>query len=245
VAVTGGDVGMGALTGAIAGGIGWGVGWVNENYLDRALSNFTVATFSGSLGGGIGSVLQGGDFWEGARYGAIGAAIGTGIAGISGIVRTLSEKWRRPPVEISPKLPDSLATDLEEVAKLNTRNVWWKNGMHAWHAGSNAAIASRLGPLAAPFQWLAGLYHELPFDWESFKAEQEYQGTVNHFLDSFTDIVANTYGIVIGNLFGSNTSIPLATITGNYIPGPGETDRRFGGNGPYKGNPFAAWGAYP
>jgi hypothetical protein len=78
-AVSGGDIGMGALTGAIAGGVGFGVGWFNQEYLKSVIPEFWTTTFSGSLGGGIGAELQGGDFWEGAAFGAMGAGIGAGI----------------------------------------------------------------------------------------------------------------------------------------------------------------------
>ena len=126
---------------------------------------------------------------------------------------------------------------------------WWKNGMHGWHAGSNAAIAARLGVLALPFQWLAGLFHELPLDWKSFRAEQHNQGTINHFLDSLTDIVANTYGMTMGILISPRSAGNFAALTGNYIPGPGDPDPavKHGGGGThtYRGNPVDAWGQYP
>src|SRR2546422_696357 len=78
-AVTGGDVGMGALTGAIAGGIGWWVGWFNHEVLKDSLNDFSVSVIGGRLGGGARAELQGGDFWEGAAYGAAGAAAAHGL----------------------------------------------------------------------------------------------------------------------------------------------------------------------
>lgn len=70
--------------------------------------------------------------------------------------------------------------------------------MHAWHAESNAMRAQKLGIVGAPLIFASGLFHESPLDWESFKAEQEYQGTVNHVADSSMDIVANLVGMGIG-----------------------------------------------
>jgi hypothetical protein len=78
------------------------------------------------------------------------------IRGIPGAFRILSEKWVASPIKGCPKLPQTLSTDMREVTKLDTGNNWAKNGMKGWHAGSNAAIASRLGLLLSPIQWLGG-----------------------------------------------------------------------------------------
>ncbi len=96
--------------------------------------------------------------------------------------------------------------------------------------------------VGAPLILLGGIYHESPLDWESFKGEQHWQGTVNHVLDSVTDIGANVFGLGMGYLGGG---VDRATRWGNYIPGPGEPDPAFGGGGPYNGNPLDAWGQYP
>jgi len=87
-AITGGDIGMGALTGAIAVGIGFGIGRLTEGLIKNLgiqntgwgeLAELGGVTMGGSLGAGIGAELQGGDFWTGARYGAIGASMGYGL----------------------------------------------------------------------------------------------------------------------------------------------------------------------
>jgi len=120
------------------------------------------------------------------------------------------------------------------------------NGMHAWHAGSNAYLAEQLGLVGGPLVFLGGVIHETPLDWGSFWAEQKWQGTVNHFLDSVTDIGANTFGLAIGYFDPTGNAIEHAVQWGNHIPGPGEPDPAFGGGGgPYTGDPSDAWGHYP
>jgi hypothetical protein len=120
------------------------------------------------------------------------------------------------------------------------------NGMHSWHAGSNAHLSTRLGPVGSIFLWLAGLYHQT-FDIESFKGEQYWQGTTNHILDSLTDIVSNTFGILVGMLLSRHLAVHAASWLGNYIPGPGEPDVAFGGagmpygHGPRANEPRRAW----
>lgn len=169
------------------------------------------------------------DFFIGKDYGATWRAM-------------LTEKWVDGPT--GGKLPQSLADGLRGVGG-NVPGNAAANGMHAWHAGSNAHLANRLGLIGAPFIILGGIFHESPLDWSSFCAEQRYQGTVNHALDSATDIVANIFGLGVGYLMGSQ-GIDAAIKWGNYIPGPGEPDPAFGGvGGPYKGKPSAAWGQYP
>ena len=139
-------------------------------------------------------------------------------------------------------LPRSLANGLKEVSKDIPSNAA-ANGMHAWHAGSNAYAAQKLGLLGAPSILAAGIIHETPLDWGSFRAEERWQGTINHALDSATDIIANITGMTLG-YFG--VSPKDASNIGNYIPGPGEPDPAFGwGGGPYNGNPSNAWGQYP
>jgi hypothetical protein len=124
------------------------------------------------------------------------------------------------------------------------------NGMHSWYAGSNAHLSTRLGPVGSIFLWLAGLYHQT-FDIESFKGEQYWQGTTNHILDSLTDIVSNTFGILVGMLLPRHLAVHAASWLGNYIPGPGEPDVAFGGarmpygHGPRANDPHRAWGHYP
>jgi hypothetical protein len=118
--------------------------------------------------------------------------------------------------------------------------------MHAWHAGSNAALAKALGLLGAPLILLGGILHETPLDYQSFVTEHRFQGTLNHALDSLTDIGANVFGMGVGYIVPRGTAaIEAAVRFGNYIPGPGEPDPRFGGRGAYTGDPTLAWGQYP
>jgi hypothetical protein len=100
------------------------------------------------------------------------------------------------------------------------------------------------------------IFHETPLDWGSFMAEQsgvpnaagvrQYgQGTVNHVLDSITDMVANVFGMAVGYANPGMDSVNNAALWGHYIPGPGDPDPAMGGNHQYKGNPTDAWGPGP
>jgi hypothetical protein len=146
------------------------------------------------------------------------------------------------------RLPESLAHGIVNVRHSVPANANL-NGMHAWHAGSNAYFAQRFGLLGSGFIAYAGLFHESPLDSGSFQAEQDHQGTVNHFLDSITDIQANVFGMMIGylsNVMPETVGVDTAIKFGNYIPGPGEPDPEFGGTGrDYDGDPTDAWGQYP
>jgi len=157
-----------------------------------------------------------------------------------------SEPWVNGPT--GGFLPQSLADglwDVRRVVDAEAANAA-ANGMHAWHAGSNAYLQEQLGVGGVPIIFWGGVFHESPLDWGSFQAEQHWQGTVNHFLDSATDIVANVFGLATGVFLPESVSVGVAARVGNYIPGPGEPDPAFGGRGgPYKGNPTDAWGHYP
>lgn len=81
---------------------------------------------------------------------------------------------------------------------------------------------------------------------DPFQTEQESQGTVNHILDSFTDIIANTWGIILGLVLPRKIAVQATAITGNYIPGPGDPNPTgTPGAGGYHGRPSDAWGQYP
>lgn len=136
-------------------------------------------------------------------------------------------------------MPQSLADEMNNVRDMVPDNAH-ENGMHAWHAGSNAMLAEKLGILGAPLILAGGLFHETPLDWESWKAEEEWQGTVNHQIDSAMDIVSNVVGMGIG-YFGGDDAVQTAIDVGNHIPGPGDPDPAFGGAGGYQGNPSDAW----
>lgn len=136
-------------------------------------------------------------------------------------------------------LPRGTTADMWNIRKsinhLNPQN----NGMHAWHAASNAYLAQQYGLVGLPFVWTGGLLHETPLDWSSWCAELKYQGVINHFLDSMGDLFAN----VLGGLMGLGGFSPeTAGEVGNKIPGPGEPDPTFGGHGRgYQGHPSDAW----
>jgi hypothetical protein len=152
---------------------------------------------------------------------------------------SLFGRWVRGPT--GGFMPQKIADGLRDVGR-NVPESAAANGMHAWHAGSNAYLAKSFGLLGAPIILLGGLFHETPLDAGSFSAEQRFQGTVNHVLDSTTDVVANVFGMAIGYFGGS---VRNAIKWGNHIPGPGELDPAFGGGGPYQGTPSDAWGQYP
>jgi RHS repeat-associated protein len=102
-AVAGGDVGMGALAGAISAVVSFGVSQLNSpNVLADVygtgwgeLIGLGSYAAGGGLGGGFGSVLQGGDFLEGAKYGAISSST------IYGAMYFL--KWNNGPLAIDDK----------------------------------------------------------------------------------------------------------------------------------------------
>ncbi len=143
-------------------------------------------------------------------------------------------------------LPASLSKLIRQVRELepNLNEDWKKNGMHAWHAGTNALLVKKLGLIGAPFIAIGGVLHETPADWGSFSAEHSGQGYVNHFIDSVGDLVANVVGLATGVFVPStDLAVDVAIRIGDYVPGPGETDPRFGGGGAYHGNPMHAWGS--
>jgi len=153
-----------------------------------------------------------------------------------------TENWIEGPT--GGLMPESLAAGIDDVlATLPDSSV--ANGMHSWHSGSNAFLAQRLGLIGALAMFAGGIYHETPLDWRSFMGEQESQGSVNHLLDSLTDISANLFGMGVGYLDFTDDAVGHAVVWGNYIPGPGEPDPQFGGAGVYQGDPADAWGQYP
>lgn len=84
-AISGGNVGMGALTGAVSSAIGWGVGQAFGAIPNGGnWATFAGAVSGGALGGGVSAEIMGGNFAEGAAYGAAAAAAGwTMTQGIS------------------------------------------------------------------------------------------------------------------------------------------------------------------
>jgi RHS repeat-associated protein len=169
--------------------------------------------------------------------------IGVGALATVGL-DAATEQWVSTKGELDTSVEKAPASILKDLVYVRTRAhaiKAWENGWHAWHAGSNAAMAGR-GILSAIGSWVLGLYHETPFDTTSWKHEQHAQGTVNHLLDSTGDLVANTLGILLGLILPRRLAIPAAVRLGNYIPGP--TDPWRGKAGLYKGNPADNWGPY-
>jgi len=179
--------------------------------------------------------------------------MGLGALSMLGLKEIVAEKWdTQIGTSVNFKGPRTLAGDITNAeSTVYTMNPSGSssdpalNGMHSWHAATNAAVANRMGPFGAGLLWIGGVVHESPIDWGSFKAEQSAQGTVNHILDSLTDIVANTFGILLGFLLPKKWAVQAAAFLGNYIPGPGDPDPTGAGTGGYTGNPADAWGQYP
>jgi RHS repeat-associated protein len=248
-----------------------------------AKQNWYAGMIVSAVVGGTASVIGGGKFANGAAFGAFQYVVsnvptrtqlessplaGAGIAGKMMIDRVigenfgaawrsmLTEKWVNGPT--GGKLPESLANGMMDVVRSAPADAA-ANGMHAWHAGSNAYLAGKLGLIGAPALIAGGLFHESPMDWRSFMAEQSGvpdpatgvrqggQGTVNHILDSTMDIVANVFGMVSG--YANPGFVNFAVKWGNYIPGPGDPDPTMPGGGggthQYTGDPRAAWGPGP
>ena len=222
----------GDVIGAVVGGLS--LAFVAYGALQGSSGSPRQKVVSGQEGGNRGGLLSSiATFVIGENYGEAWRDMFAGRWSRGSSPRGLPTGW---------SLPKSLAEAMEALAGLLPGNAM-DNGMHAWHAGSNALAARKLGILGAPLIVLAGIVHETPLDWRSFKAEQKFQGTVNHFLDSVTDIGANLFGLAVGYVAGGS-AVGLATRWGNYIPGPGETDPAFGGDGAYEGSPSQAWGRY-
>ena len=181
--------------------------------------------------------------------------MGLGLLRIIGFRELAEDNWRTGNDQgtTGARMPESYARDMSITYERTwqvTEGTAARNGMHAWHASTNAISANRVGPVGVPFLILMGLYHESPADWGSFQAEQQNQGTVNHILDSLTDIVANIFGILIGLLIPRRWSVYVAALLGNQIPGPGDPDPTMAGHvgtGEYNThrNPTRAWGQYP
>lgn len=151
---------------------------------------------------------------------------GTGALSILGLKEVFTESWDRTggspgDATAALRLPGSLHQDVRNASARISADAY-KNGMHSWHAATNAAVAHRVGPVGVIPLFLAGVTHESPIDWGSFMAEQDSQGTLNHILDSLMDIVANIFGMLIGLLLPRAWAIEVAAVLGNHIPGPGD-----------------------
>jgi RHS repeat-associated protein len=163
-----------------------------------------------------------------ARSGSARDMLG-GFLSTFGLKEALFEKWTSGTT--GGKMPTSLVALMESVqttVSIDHPDAGL-NGMHAWHAGTNAVLSNKLGPIGALVVFLGGLFHESPFDRGSFGAEQTYQGTINHILDSGSDIIANVFGISMGLLLPKTWAEKISIKLGNQIPGPGDADPAFGG----------------
>jgi RHS repeat-associated protein len=237
-AITGGDVAMGALTGAISAAIGFGVSQFNIHVLDRLLSDFSVSVIGGGLGGGVGAELQGGDFWEGAAYGAAGAAAGSIMAGLPAAMKALFSKWKMVDgMTGSLKLPEEIGKLVADANTTGAEHAYdADHGMHGWHASANARVANKLGPLMAPFQWLGGFAHEF-FDYRGMRAEIGAQGVGRWIADSLGDIGANTLGMAAGYVLSPKHAGSIGRQIGYMVPGFSDPDPRGVGIGQrYKSN---------
>jgi len=211
------------------------------------LGNSAIASLLGlSSGSSSGSGAQGSSgagsgsspgFLESAADWVVGENGGEAWGDIWDCV-TGAEPWAGGPT--GGFMPQNLADDMAAVGGMVPADAG-DNGMHAWHAGSNAMLAEKLGILGAPLILAGGLFHETPLDWASWNAEEDFQGPVNHAIDSGTDIISNIVGMGIGYFDPSDDAIQHAIDVGNKIPGPGDPDPAFGGTGPYNGNPSDAW----
>lgn len=147
---------------------------------------------------------------------------------------TGEEEWASGPT--GGFMPQSLADEMDAVRQIVPEDAA-DNGMHAWHAGTNAMLADKLGIVGAPLILAGGLFHETPMDWNSWQAEEEFQGPVNHAIDSAMDIVSNVVGMGYGYLDPSDEAVQHAVDAGNEVPGPGDPDPAFGGDGAYQRRP--------
>jgi hypothetical protein len=99
------------------------------------------------------------------------------------------------------------------------------HGMHGWHASANARVASTLGLVLAPFQWLAGFAHEF-FDYGGIRAEISAQGVGRWFADSIGDIGANTLGMAAGYFVSPRHVGSFGRQLGYLVPGFSDPDPR-------------------
>jgi len=178
-----------------------------------------------------------------------------GIASLKllGLPSDLFQKW--VPSSSGGKVPGSAASVISDAAtseRMYNKGFENVNGHHGWHAGTNALAAYRYGlGLGSILQVSLGIAHEtIDFADNAIPAEYKNQGPYNMVFDSVTDIVSNTYGMFVGFLSSSDTSAAQFSITtGNWIPGPTDSDPNFIGDGStyiQRGrNPVKAWGQNP
>lgn len=260
---TGGEFRHGFIAGLATGAMG-------PSISAAAKQNWFAGMIIQALVGGTASELGGGKFANGAvaaaTFYALGSppsrsqlspsamAKGVGVAGKVVIDRVIGENYGKAWRDMlnfgawgKGKTGGVLSGELNKGVAESQQKAWAQtpspadNGMHAWHAGSNAYAAQKLGLIGAPIIALGGIYHETPFDWGSFSAEQSAQGTVNHAIDSVMDIVANMFGMTVGYVYPGVEGWDNAVKWGNRIPGPGDPDPHGKGGGGYAGNPSDAW----
>jgi len=222
------------------------------NWIRQNLPGLIAAPLAGLVDGAEGLGRATGRLFSGDKAGARKGLADAGAGGLSMV--GLADFFTGKPKDTGGlptqgNLPPTLSKELVDIQT----KVWDEhpdaatNGMHAWHAGTNAALANKLGPFGSIGVFLGGLWHESPLDAVSFRGEQNAQGTVNHIADSFMDIVANGFGIGVGLLLPRRWAINVSVRVGNQIPGPGDPDPTGHGGGLYRDNPHPSvnWGATP
>jgi hypothetical protein len=136
-------------------------GSVISDWVGKNLPGLFAAPLAGAI-----------DFVEGIGRGSIGLGTfngskissGFGLAGLGflrsfGLKEAFTEKWVGGTT--GGFLPESLKNEMDAVAYPSDAG---KNGMHAWHAGTNAALTHKLGSFGALFVFVGGLIHESPID---------------------------------------------------------------------------------
>ena len=209
-----------------------------------APANHRMGAFNG-IAGGIGGMINArslGDF-------------GRSMLQFAGLPSDLLSGWDKSSSGgMVPKSMQDVISDVggREAALVGGKNLCNVNGHHGWHAGTNAGISFNLGiglgiPLLAAF----GVGHEtIDFSKDAVPAEFRNQGLTNQVLDGITDVFANTFGTILGlGSFSYGNATGYAAKWGNWIPGPTDSDKSFGGDGStYAGrkyNASRAWGQNP
>ena len=252
----GGDF-VDGLVGSVAGSLGAGIaGGAPGGIIGRTLTAAAI--------GGTAAALTGGSFANGAISAAFSHLFGREGGRLNALAHDVAARlfgtvgdWRRIISSyFSGDTIDGMPRYIAEArdALINGPDypdgdiAGALNGHHPWHAGTNTMITQKVGLLGLPLLIAGGIYHETPFDPTWWTVEQVNQGTVNHLLDSAGDLVANTYGQILG-LFGPRdySTIKFAMRSGNYIIGPSDSDKGVAGGtgGTYRqagSNPLNGWG---
>ncbi|MCK4906309.1 MAG: C40 family peptidase, partial [Spirochaetes bacterium] len=135
--ISGGNVGYGALAGLIGSGIGV---LANQSGIPIIQEDFSSAVIGGAVGGGAGSAMAGGNFWEGFASGAAGAVGGyLGTAALGGLpdARKVAQKRQNAKnEEYASYHEENFYRGKELVKNLNT---YVKGKPYVWGGGHRAA----------------------------------------------------------------------------------------------------------